>query len=435
MPTRWQRTSAITSSGGSAPPDAKERPVTTSPLPYDAIVVGARCAGASTAMLLARGGLRVLLVDRGQAGKDTLSTHALMRGGVLQLHRWGVLPEIAAITPAIRSAAFHYADEAIALPVKPRDGVDALYAPRRTILDAALVEAARAAGAEVAFGATAVELVRDAGGRVAGAILAGDDGTLTRVEAHLVIGADGLHSRVASLADATVKRAGRHASAVVYGYWSGLEVDGYHWHYREGVSAGVIPTNDGATCLFVAMPSPRFAGALRRGLGALYHRVLSEAAPEHVEAVRRARLDGKLRPFAGVPGIVRRAWGPGWALVGDAGFFRDPITAHGITDALRDAELLARAVLRGTDGALAEYEAARDDAALAMFEISDAIASFAWDLDRVKELHQALARQMQVEVELIRSFDRGPRADRDHRPAANPPARGRELRVVPEALP
>jgi len=411
--------------------------MTASPLSYDydAIVVGARCAGASTAMLLARGGLRVLLVDRGQEGTDTLSTHALMRGGVLQLHRWGVLPEIAAITPAIRAVAFHYADEVVAIPIKPRDGVDCLYAPRRTVLDRSLVQAARAAGAEVAFNVSAVALARDEGGRVAGAVLAQADGTLMRVDARIVIGADGLRSRVASLAGATVARSGGHASATVYGYWSGLDVDGYHWHYREGVSAGAIPTNDGRTCLFVAMPSRRFAEELSRGLGALYHRVLSEAAPEHAEAVCRARLDGKLRPFAGVPGFMRRAWGPGWALVGDAGCFRDPITAHGITDALRDAELLARAVMRGTDAALAEYEATRDEAALELFGISDAIASFAWDLDRLKDLHMALTRQMAIEVEMLRALDRAPLADHDHRPAASPQARGRPLQAVLEAEP
>jgi 2-polyprenyl-6-methoxyphenol hydroxylase-like FAD-dependent oxidoreductase len=253
-----------------------------------------------------------------------------------------------------------------------------------------------------------------------------------------VIGADGLRSRVASLAGAPVTRAGRHASAVVYGYWSGLELDGYHWHYRPGVSAGAIPTNDGRTCLFVAMPSRRFAEEVPRGVGALYGRVLSEAAPEHADAVSRARLDGKLRPFAGATGIVRRAWGPGWALVGDAGCFRDPITAHGITDALRDAELLARAVMRGTDAALAGYEAARDEAALELFELSDAIASFAWDLDRVKELHQALTRQMASEVDMLRALDRAPLADRDPSPGrpALPAARAPERGVArPRAAP
>jgi flavin-dependent dehydrogenase len=377
--------------------------------PYDAIVIGARCAGASTAMLLAREGLRVLLVDRAPPGTDTLSTHALMRGGVLQLHRWGLLTEIAGVTPAVRSATFHYADDAITVPIKPRDGIEGLYAPRRTVLDGALVAAARSAGAEVAFGAAVVDLLRDRRGRVTGVALARADGGRTAVAGGIVVGADGLRSRVASLAGAAVEREGRHAAAIVYGHWSGLAVAGYDWHYRPGVSAGAIPTNDGRTCLFVAMPRRRFAEELPRGLAALYERVLAEAAPGYARALPGARLEARLWPFAGTTGLVRRAWGPGWALVGDAGMFRDSITAHGITDALRDAELLGRAVIEGTDRALAAYQAARDDAALGMFQISDAIASFEWDLDRVRGLHAELTEEMAREVQLLRALGDAPR--------------------------
>jgi len=119
---------------------------------YDVVIVGARCAGAATAMLLARRGLKVLLVDRSRYGSDTLSTHALMRAGVLQLHRWGVLDKIkAAGTPLIRTVSFHYDDNVVEVPLKPQDGVDGVYAPRRTVIDAALVDAAREAGAETAF--------------------------------------------------------------------------------------------------------------------------------------------------------------------------------------------------------------------------------------------------------------------------------------------
>ncbi len=116
---------------------------------YDVIIAGARCAGASTAMLLARQGLRVLVVDPTRRGSDTLSTHALMRGAVLQLHRWGVLDDIrAAGTPPIRKTTFHYGDEDLEIPINPRDGIDALYAPRRTVIDVVLLDAAEAAGAE-----------------------------------------------------------------------------------------------------------------------------------------------------------------------------------------------------------------------------------------------------------------------------------------------
>lgn len=376
---------------------------------YDAVVVGARVAGAATAMLLARAGLRVLAVDRGQLGDDTLSTHALMRGGVLQLHRWGLLREIeAAGTPPIRSATFHYAEEEIVVPIKARDGIDALYAPRRTVLDPLLVRAAMIAGAQVVHGVTVVDLVRDARGRVSGAMLAGADGSPVRVEAPIVIGADGIRSPIARFAGAPVERAGRSASATVYGHFAGLAPDGYHWCYRRGVGAGAIPTNDGRTCLFVALPPARFIQELSGGVDAVFRRVLAEAAPEVARAIAGARPDAKLRSFAGAPGFLRRAWGPGWALVGDAGYFKDPLTAHGITDALRDAELLARAVVAGTDSALAAYQAARDEASLGLFEVTDRIASFEWDLDQAKRDHQLLARQMASEAEMLLALDRDP---------------------------
>jgi menaquinone-9 beta-reductase len=380
---------------------------------YDVIVVGARAAGAATSMLLARAGLSVLAVDRGRLGDDTVSTHALMRGAVLQLHRWGLLRAIQeAGTPPIRTATFHYGDDEVPVAIKPRDGIDALYAPRRTVLDPLLVRAASAAGAEVVHGVAAIDLVRDARGRVAGAVLADPDGRLTRVEADVVIGADGIRSPIARLAGAPVERAGRSGSAVVYGHFAGLPLDGYHWYYRPGVSAGAIPTNDGRTCVFVALPPARFLDELPGGAGALFGDVLAEAAPELAPAVARARLDAKLRSFPGTPGFLRRAWGPGWALVGDAGYFKDPLTAHGLTDALRDAELLARAVVVGTDGALAAYQATRDELSLGLFEVSERIASFAWDLEEARRDHHLMARHMAGEAEVLLALDREPaRAD------------------------
>lgn len=147
---------------------------------YDVIIAGARPAGAATALLLARQGKRVLLVDRGRYGTDALSTHALMRAGVLQLARWNVLPTLtAAGTPAITSAAFTYEGQSTTVPIKPKDGVEALYAPRRTVLDAALVDAAFDAGVTVVFECALVELLHDAAGRVTG----GCSGSRTAISA------------------------------------------------------------------------------------------------------------------------------------------------------------------------------------------------------------------------------------------------------------
>src|SRR5262249_61452456 len=134
---------------------------------------GAGGGGEGRARVLAGGGLRVLAVDRGAYGTDTLSTHALMRAGVLQLARWGLLDRIeAAGTPRIRRTVFHYlGDGVVDVPIKPRDGVPALFAPRRTVLDRVLVDAAISSGAEVRHRVRVADLLREPGGRVEGACL------------------------------------------------------------------------------------------------------------------------------------------------------------------------------------------------------------------------------------------------------------------------
>ena len=385
-----------------------------SPRPqYDAIVAGGRAAGAATALLLARRGLRVLVVDRGGYGSDTLSTHALMRGAVLQLHRWDLLSRVvAAGTPPIRTTSFHYGADVVTVRIKARDGVDALYAPRRTVLDRILVDGAREAGADVRHGVRLTGLERDAHGRVVAAVLAGAGPRQQRIEAGIVIGADGMRSTVAELVEAPIYRQGRHATAVLYAYWRGLAVDGYEWRYNPGVSTGVIPTNDGETCVFASMPGARFAAAQEaaraggRGFdkARLYHAVVAECSPELSASLGAAAQSGAIHGFAGQFGYFRRSWGPGWALVGDAGYFKDPLTAHGITDALRDAELLASAVADGSPAALEAYERTRDGLAVTHFEVTDAVASFDWDLRSVQVLHRTMSEAMAAEVRAIRAF-------------------------------
>ncbi len=373
---------------------------------YDVVIAGARCAGASTAMLLARQGMRVLVVDPTSRGSDTLSTHALMRGGVLQLHRWGLLDAIrAAETPTIRTTTFHYGEEAIEVSIKERDDVDGLYAPRRTVLDAILCDAALAAGAEVVHGHSVVDVLRAPDGRIRGANIAGAAQHVIDVAADLVIGADGVRSRVARILEAELDYTVLHTTASIYGYWKDLGWEGFHWLYNIGGAVGSIPTNDGDTCVFASLPPTRFEEQRTNGLDALYHAVLSEVSPELARSVNASEASGKLRAFAGTTGFLRRASGPGWALVGDAGYFKDPITAHGITDALRDAELLARAVADGGEGALAGYQETRDGLVKGLLDVTDHIASFEWDLDEAKEDHLVLSREMNAEVGLLRTLD------------------------------
>jgi menaquinone-9 beta-reductase len=369
---------------------------------FDVVIVGARCAGASTAMLLARAGARVLVLDREPLERDPLSTHALMRTAVAQLERWNLLDQvIAAGTPPIRAATFHYGDDQIRVDIGPRNGVDALYAPRRTVLDPILVEAAWQAGATVQYGLRVRDVVRDASGRVAG-VVAHDGATRTSriIRAGLVIGADGIGSTIARLVGAPIREVGEHSSATIYGHWPGLVADGYHWYYRPGVSVGVIPSNAGTTCMFVATPSARYRDELRHDIDGGYRRALREGAPDMADAIA-GRAPVALRPFAGRPSLVRQPWGPGWALVGDAGLFRDPITAHGISDALRDAELLATAVLARTSAAYATYARARDELAREMLDVTERIASFAWDPGEIRQLHRRLSRAINHECDRI----------------------------------
>lgn len=375
---------------------------------YDAVVIGARCAGAATGMLLARRGLNVLIVDRSPRGSDTLSTHALMRGGVQQLHRWGLIDQvIEAGTPAVRKVTFHYGDDILPVPIKPRDGVDALYAPRRTVLDPILVDAAQRAGADLLFGPRLLDVIRSRSGRVSGVVLQDREGRITLVRAGIVIGADGLRSTVARLVSADVYRRGRHAAGVIYGYWSGLSVvpGQYHWHYAPGVAAGVIPTND-ATLVFASVPAERFMREMKGDLAGGYRQVLGEVSPPLARDVSRAVILSPLRGYPGDEGRFRRSWGLGWALVGDAGYFKDPITAHGITDALRDAELLANGITAGSERGLAEYEATRDALSSHLFDVTDEIAGFEWTMDSVRELHRSLNDGMKAEVSYLRALDR-----------------------------
>jgi menaquinone-9 beta-reductase len=371
----------------------------------DAVIVGARCAGAATALLLARAGARVLLVDKGVYGSDTLSTHALMRGAILQLHRWRILPAIvAAGTPPVHSTTFGYRDEDITVPIEPKFGVSALYAPRRALLDRILVDAAAESGAEVRYGVRIDDVIVDERGRVRG-IAAVAGASRHRIEADIVIGADGLYSTIAQRVGAARVAEGRHSAGVLYSYWEGLPVDGYYWRFQAGGSIGAIPTNKDATCVFASVSSARFRAGIQGDSVSAYRRVIREVSSVFDARLDDARRVEPVRGFGGHVGFIKRGTGPGWALVGDAGYFKDPLTAHGITDALRDAELLARATAQGTPAAFADYETTRLDLSRRLFEITDDIASFTWTDSDVQSLHRAFSAEMSREVRALAALE------------------------------
>ncbi|HEX9258760.1 MAG TPA: FAD-dependent monooxygenase, partial [Acidimicrobiales bacterium] len=302
------------------------RDTTTTPLRllsphYDAVVVGARVAGAATAMLLARRELRVLVVDRNAEGSDTLSSHALMRGAVTRLDRWGLLERVwAAGTPVITTAAFHYGNEVLRLDVPPTDSVPGLAAPRRTLLDRLLVDAARQSGASVRHQTRLLDLERDKDGRVRAVLLADTGGSTRRISTDLVVGADGMRSTVARLVGAPVTRQGTHASAFILRHITGADLrrDAYLWLYQPGLGGGVIPTNGDAWCVFAAMPPARFRSEARRDPESSMAATLRALDTGIAESVAAATPAGPVRSWPGVPGRFRKAYGPGWALVGDA---------------------------------------------------------------------------------------------------------------------
>jgi 2-polyprenyl-6-methoxyphenol hydroxylase-like FAD-dependent oxidoreductase len=225
------------------------------------------------------------------------------------------------------------------------------------------------------------------------------------------IGADGINSRVAREVEAEVTREGEDTGAVVFGYFrdTGIE-DAYIWSYEEGVSAGFIPTNDEAVCVFTGSHQLRFKQKIQRDIVAGFYAVLGEAAPGFADRIRKENQIEHFRGFPGIIGYYRRPWGDGWALVGDAGYFKDPITAHGISDALRDAELLANALTEALENpanekeALAEYERIRDEVSHDLFDVTEKIAAYAWTLDDLKVILSDLSKAMGPEVELIKTF-------------------------------
>jgi flavin-dependent dehydrogenase len=346
---------------------------------YDAIVIGARCAGAPTAMLLARAGHRVLLLDRAMFPSDTLSTHVIHPPGVAALARWGLLERLAATgCPPIERYSFDFGPVTIAGAPRAVEGVGLAYCPRRTVLDALLVSAAREAGVVVREGMT-VQRLLGAGGRVAGVEARGHGGTLS-ARAPVVIGADGRHSLVAKAVAPEEYDVRPSRMAMYYSYWSGLDVDGFATTIRAAQRRGwaVAPTHDGLTMVAAGWPIDEFAANKRQ----VERHVLAafDLVPAFAERVRGARRVSAIAGTAEVGGYFRKPFGPGWALVGDAGYYKNPITAMGITDAFRDAELLARAVGEALDGrrsydeAMLDYQRERDRQAMPVYEFTDEFA-------------------------------------------------------------
>jgi 2-polyprenyl-6-methoxyphenol hydroxylase-like FAD-dependent oxidoreductase len=345
---------------------------------YDVIVVGARCAGSPTAMLLARKGYRVLVVDRATFPSDTVSTHLIHPPGVAALERWGLLDEIVATAcPPIDTYVFDFGP----VTISGAPGTDAspvAYGPRRTVLDKLLVNAACDAGAEVREAFTVSEVVVE-GDRVAGIRGYSKGGRGVTERARVVIGADGRHSLVARATEPRKYNEKPPLLAAYYSYWSGLPMNGrFEVYVRPDRGFAAWPTNDDLTLVVGGWPFPEF-DANKRDVAGNFDKMI-ELAPPFADRVHAARREERFIGAA-VPNYFRKPFGPGWALVGDAGYNQDFITAQGIQDAFRDAELCVAALdesfsgARSFDAAMSDYQATRDQHVLPMYEFTTQLAT------------------------------------------------------------
>jgi 2-polyprenyl-6-methoxyphenol hydroxylase-like FAD-dependent oxidoreductase len=345
---------------------------------YDAIVVGARCAGSPTAMLLARKGYRVLLVDRARFPSDIFRSHFVRYPAVRKLHAWGLLERVLATgCPPVQTYVVDLGDLPLAGTPPTLDSLPGELAPRRYVLDTLLTRAAVEAGAELREGFSVRELVWE-DGRVVG-IRGRAGGAMVEERARLVIGADGQHSFVARAVNAPYTAYVPARTFAYFTYWSDLPLRGLEACFRDGRAVICFPTNDDLSLVAYQAPHGEFAAA-RADIEGAYLRTL-ESAPWLLERVRAARRAERYQGTADLPNFMRKPYGPGWALVGDAGYHKDPLPAHGISDAFRDAELLAEAVDDGLAGRLPPGVSGAEPPSRG-----------GWGTARVPQLEHALAR-------------------------------------------
>lgn len=340
---------------------------------YDVLVVGTRCAGAPLCLLLARQGIKVLGVDRVHFPSDTISTHFLWPRTTSLLAKWGLLDQLASTgCPPIHRVTVDYGPLAIEGRPSAVEGTSIMFSPRRIILDQLLVEAARRAGAEMRDAVTFRGLNWDQG-RVTGAQLEDKNGSVSDCSASIVVGADGIWSTVARATSAATDIEHPSLTCGYYAYWSGVATDGVEFYLREGRDILVFPTHEGLTCIWAGR-SRKDWDIYRANVESSYLEVLA-TAPDLADRLARAKRVTSFKGTSKLPNFYRRSFGPGWALVGDAAYHRDPLAGMGIGDAFLGAQLMADALAGGLgkrperlDAALSEYQAAFRNKTMPVFD-------------------------------------------------------------------
>lgn len=330
------------------------------------------------AMLLARKGYRVLMVDRANFPSDTLSTHVVQPLGAAALSRWGLLERLVETgAPPIDTYAFDFGPFTI-VGAPGTEIAPVAYCPRRTVLDKLLVDAAAEAGVEIREDFKVEEILME-DGRVVGIKGHAKSGDAVTERADITVGADGRNSLVAETVRPEKYNERPPLLAPYYTYWSGVPMNGqFETYIRPNRGFAAAQTHDGLTMIVGGWPYSEFA-AIRKDIEGNYIK-LFELAPEFADRLRGAKREGRLAGLP-TPNFFRKPYGPGWALVGDAGYIKDPITAQGINDAFRDAERCAVALDEGLTGArsfdeaMGDYQRARDTKVLPMYEFTCQLAT------------------------------------------------------------
>jgi flavin-dependent dehydrogenase len=362
---------------------------------YDAIIVGARCAGSPLAMLLARRGARVLLVDRATFPSNIPHGHFIHRHGPKRLQRWGLLDTIAAESKPVTSMLTDFGDFPLVAHDLEVDGVAWGYGPRRAALDKILVDAAGASGAEVREGVNVDEFLFE-DGRLTGIRGRGPNRARIEESATITVGADGRNSHLAKAAGTPVYNYTPPLLSYYFSYWSGVQSEDFELYTRPAQRRAVFchRTSDDLFAVFVGLPVDELP-AMRADLEASFLRVL-DGMGDLGARVRAASREERFYGASDLPNFYRRPHGPGWALAGDAGLHKDPYMALGICDALRDAEFLAEAIGDGLEGkrsmedALTSFEQHRNEASEADYQENLAAASLAPLPEQVYALRAAI---------------------------------------------
>jgi len=335
---------------------------------HDVIVIGARCAGAATAMLAAQRGYRVLLVDRARFPSDIPHGHFIHRLGPRRLRDWGLLRAVTAVCPAVTTMTMDLGDFPLVGRDLEVDGVPVGLGPRRRDLDAVLLRSAIDAGVELREGFS-VTGVRTDRGRVIGIRGHDADGSTVDESAAITIGADGRRSPFARMIGARTLEEEPALTFWYFSYWSGMPDRGLELIVRDDAAIFTFPTGSELIAVFVAWRREALDRVRADVEGAFYE--VADRAPEFAARLRNGQREERFYGATDLANFVREAHGPGWALVGDAACHKDPMMALGICDAFRDAELLAQAVEAGLSGscsvdeALARYDRQRIAATMA----------------------------------------------------------------------